>query len=155
MLDYNLIFDGTPPTTGVAITTTRVSTNVLDLSIGRDLGTSHSLEIHVDILTALTGGTSLQIDFEGSADNSTYYTMLFSPVVLAAQLIQGCPIFRYAWPLNQALNTAVGIPRFPIRYARLTYTVAGTFTAGTVFAWANASNDRQQFYAPAANYVTH
>lgn len=161
MLDATQIFDGTfagtpAVPTGVAITTTRVSTNVLDMLTGRDVGVDSALGIHCQVLVALTGGTSLQVDFEVcDTAGGTYLPLLFSPVIPAAQLIAGEAIFRVAVPVNQVLNATAGILKAPGRYLRLTYTVVGTFTAGTVFAYMSPAPDRQTYYSYPENYATH
>lgn len=160
MLDTTYIFDGTLGTgltgpTGVAITATRVSTNVLDLLVARDLGAGAILGIHVDVTVAFATLTSLEIALQVSADNSTFYDIMESPVYPVAQLIAGAPIFRYALPLNQALNSTAGVLLPPARYLRLNYTVAGSnATAGSVFSYMNPINDRQQTYIYPNNYTT-
>lgn len=157
MLDASLIYDGTVSSagvaTGAALTTTRASTNVLDLLVARDLGAGSVLGTQVTVMTALTGATSLQVGFEVSADNSTFYNIQLSPVIPVAQLIAGAPIFRYSVPLNQVLNATAGIPAAPGRYVRLYYTIVGTFGAGTIFASMIPVNDRVQTYTYPKNYV--
>ncbi len=158
MLDITQIFDGVPPNTPSNITTTRVSTNTLDMLIGRELGASEPLGLFVDVLTTFTAGgaATLRIDFEVSADNTTFYSILESPLIPVADLIAGVSIFRYAWPSNQALNETTGVPKFPGRYYRLNYTVAtGPMLTGAVFAYAAPRLDRQVFYAPARNYTAY
>jgi len=148
MLDANLIFDGTPPATGIAITATRVSTNVLDFLALRDIGVGDDLELHVQIMAALTGGTSLQIAYQGSQDNITFYDLLLSPVILAAALLVTGKIFRYKVPLDQLNNTN----KMPSRYHRLNYIVVGPFTGGSVMAYMTGGGDRQAFVAYPNNY---
>lgn len=160
MIDATQIFDGTftgtpAVPTGVAITTTRVSANVIDLLTGRDVGVDSVLGIHVGVLVALTGGTSLQVDFEVcDTAGGTYLPLVFTPVIPAAQLIAGEQIMRYAVPMNQVLNATAGVLKAPGRYIRLNYTVVGTFTAGTVFSYMNPAHDRQSYYSYPENYVT-
>lgn len=157
MFDNTQLLDGTLASggtvTGTAITATRVSTNVIDWGIGRDLGADHKLGIHVIVTEAFATLTSLQIEAQVSADNSTFFGVLISEVIPVAQLILGSPIFRYGYPLNQVLNATAGVLKFPGRYFRLNYTVAGSnATTGKVFSYINPWNDRRQFYAPAINY---
>jgi hypothetical protein len=158
MLDFNFgIFDGTISAAGVpsgtAITASRASTQVLDIQTSRDLGADAMIELHVDVTAAFATLTSLAIAFQASADNVTYYDILDSVVIPVAQLIKGAPIFRYKWPLNQVLNAAAGVLNAPGRYYRFNYTVAGSnATAGAVFAYANAKDDRVQQTIYPRNY---
>ena len=157
MIDVNLVFDGTPATSssgsvGAAITTSRASTNVIDLLVARDIGgEAGDQELHVDIMTAFTaaGSATLQIEFDTSPDNSSWSQLMLSPVYPVANLTVGAPIFRYIVPLNQLLNSGA-----PGRYLRLYYTVAtGPMTAGTVLSYLNTTMDRQvQYYYP-RNYT--
>ena len=163
MIDASLIFDGTLSyipgvgPSGVALTTTRVSTNVIDLLTGRDLGAGNILGIHVDVLTTFTAGgaATLQIDFEvGATAGGTYYPLNYSSVIPVAQLTVGSPIFRVALPLNQVLNAVAGVRNTPGRFIRLNYTVAtGPFTAGTIFSYVNPIADRQQYFDYPINYT--
>lgn len=166
MIDTSLIFDGTvsagpiasigsqtSQSTGVAITSTRVSTNIIDWLTSRDPGAGNPLSLHCQVLVALTGGTSLQITYQVCATtNGTYLDLISSPVIPAAQLIAGAPIFAYALPKNQVLNATAGILAAPGRYAQLKYTVVGPFTGGTIFSYITPLNDRSQFYAYPNNY---
>lgn len=154
MLDLNLIFDGTPPTTGVAITATRDSTNVIDLLIARDVGANQPLAVHVDITQVFATLTSLTVDLQTSADNSTYFSLLKSNVYPVAQLIVGAPLFRYDIPVNQELNSSAGVLKIPGRYLKLVYTVAGSnATTGAVFSYITPREDRNQFFVYPNNYT--
>lgn len=159
MLDIQQIFDGTfsgtpPAPVGAAITASRVSTNVLDFLVARDMGAGALLGVHVSVLQNFATLTSLTIEFQVSADNSTFVTILTSMAIPAAQLVVGAPIFRYAFPLNQVLNATAGVLAAPGRYVRLNYTVGGSnATAGTVFAYINPIDDRQQTYTYPRNYT--
>ena len=159
MIDASLIFDGTLDTTGaagptgVAITTTRVSTNVIDWQVARDVGVNDDLEVHVIVTTAFTaaGAATLQIEYQTSTDNSTFYGVLLSEAYPVANLVAGAPIFRYKVPLAQLLQP--NTPQKPARYARLNYTVAtGPMTAGAVTAFITGMDDRQSFIPYGPNY---
>lgn len=145
MLDASLIFDGTPPKTGAAITVTRVSTNVLDMLAARDIGAGDELELHVVVLQNFTAGgaATLQIAYQTSPDNATFVDIENSPIYAVASLVVGVPIFRYKVPPFQLNDTGT-----PNQYHRLNYTVAtGPMTAGTVFAYLTGGGDRQLFQA--------
>jgi Bbp16-like protein len=151
------IFDGTlNPTAGAAITASRTSANVIDLLAGRDIGAgiAYDQELHMDVLQAFVGATSLQASIQGSADNTTFYDMLFSPVWATAALVPGVGIFRYAVPVVQ-LNLPYAAPpgqsTIP-RYLRLNYTVVGgPFTGGTILAYLNVDREERLIYKN--NYV--
>jgi hypothetical protein len=160
MLDATQIFDGTftgTPLvpTGVAITATRVSSNVLDLLTARDLGADEPLGIHVLVTQTFATLTSLTVDLEVCATaGGSFLNILSSPVLPVAQLIAGQEIFRYSLPPNQLLNAAAGVLNAPGQFIRLNYTVAGSnATAGAVFAYLNPRPDRQVFTAYPRNYT--
>ncbi len=150
MIDANLIWDGTVSAAGVlagtAITVDRVSTNVIDMLVARDIG-GDGLEAHVVITQAFLTTVSLQIAYQTSADNSAWVDVMLSPVVLVANLVAGATIFRYPVPLTQ-LND-VGAPN---RYHRLSYDISTTATAGAVFAYMNS--DRANFIPYPRGYST-
>lgn len=159
MLDASNIFDGTlNPSTGVAITASAVSTNVLDLLSGTDIGSglAYDQEVHVDCITTFTaaGAATLQISLQGSIDNASFFDLIFSPVYAKANLVAGQPIFRYAVPPDQ-LNMPGVPPAQPtlIRYLRLNYVVStGPFTAGSVMSY--LSVDREERLIFPKNFVT-
>lgn len=161
MIDATQIFDGTfsgtpAVPTGDAITVSRASTNVLDMLAARDLGAGSILGVHIAVLQAFATLTSLDIEFQVSADNTNWFTILAEKTIPVAQLIVGAPIFRYDWPLNQVFNATAGVLKAPGRYYRLNYTVNGsTATAGTVFSYVTPVLDRQEYYSIPENYVTH
>lgn len=161
MLDATQLFDGTISASGVpagvAITSSRVSTNVLDLLVGRDIGADEPIGIHVDVTAAFTttNSATLQIDFEVcDTAGGSYLALTYSPVIPAAQLIIGAPVFRVALPVNQILNATAGILNAPGRYIRLNYTVGtGVFSLGSVFSYINPRPDRNAYYSYPKNYT--
>lgn len=156
MIDATQIFDGTlGPATGVAVTVSRVSTNVLDLLTGRDLGATEPLGIHVIVTQAFATLTSLTVDFEVcDTVGGAYLNILSSPAIPVAQLVANTEIFRYALPLNQVLNAVAGVLKTPGRFARLNYTVAGAAaTTGAVFAYLNPRRDRNELTIYPKNYT--
>ena len=159
MLDSTQIFDGTLPSTGVAITTTRQSTNILDLLTARDIGTDDMIGIHVLTTAAFTStvSTTLTVTFEVcDTTNGTYLTLLSTPAIPKAQLIANINLFEVVLPKNQLLNGTTGIIAAPCRYIALRYTVAtGPFDTGSVMAWIAPREDRNAFRAYPRNYTTY
>lgn len=155
MLDFAQIFDGTPPNTGVAVTATRVSTNVIDWLTGRDMGAANPLAIHVLVTETFATATSLQVSYEVcDTVGGTYLPLALSPVMLLANLVAGHEIFRVALPVNQPNNAVAGVLKTPGQYARLRYTVGGSdATAGKVFAWVSPLLDRDQYTTYPGNYT--
>lgn len=159
MLDMTQIFDGTPPNTGAPITTTRVSTNVIDLLVNRDVGAGEPLGVHVLVTQTFVGGTSLQVSLETCTTvGGTYNPIILSPVILTANLVagvSGSEIFRYSIPPNEANNATAGLLLTPGEFLRLRYTVVGTFSAGAIFAFINPRGDRNTLTTYPANYTVY
>lgn len=135
IIDGALQFTGTAgsvssdsPTNG-----TEQSTNVLDLSVARDMGIGDNpaLKLFVEVTTAFADGTSLQVNLEGAPDNGSglpgsYTNMINGPVVAEADLVAGARLLEVDVP-RPAPGQA--IPRF----LRLEYVTVGTHTAGAVY----------------------
>jgi hypothetical protein len=155
------IFDGSlNPTTGVAITATAVSTNVLDLMVGTDIGAglAYDPELHVDIITSLTGNTgTLTVQLQCAPDNGSgspgsFFVILQSPTLAIANLTAGSRAVRYAWPVIQGLFSSLSDVN-PPRFLRLNYVVgSGPFTAGTVLSYLNVDREERLIYP--SNFVT-
>jgi hypothetical protein len=127
------------PTTG-----TQAASNIIDLGVtsgvpssangggARDIGTGDdpALKLSVIVATALTGGTSLQLQLQGAPDNGSgaagsYTTMWTSAVVVEASLVAGVQLANIDVPrpvLGQAM------PRF----LKLNFISVGTHSAGAV-----------------------
>lgn len=132
---------GDSPTTG-----SQVSGNSIDLGISglplsasgggaRDIGVGDdpAMKILVIVITAFTGGTSLQINMQGAPDNGSgvagaFTIMASGPVVPEAQLIAGARLFDDDMP-RPAPNQP--LPRF----LQLGYVTVGTHGAGTLKAY--------------------
>lgn len=125
IMDGLLLFD-----TGVALTATAVSTNVVDLVNARDLGVGDdpALDVVVQVQSALlsAGATTLTVYIEGSTDNVTYAVYTRTDAIPKANLVAGAKI---SLDLPRMPPQAAGRPR----YLRLNYIVTtGPFTGGTV-----------------------
>lgn len=157
MIDALLVFDGVMPTTGTgaptgsAITVTRASTNVLDMYAARDVAVGDMLELHIMPLVTFTaaGAATLDIAFQASADNATFYTIVNSPQYTVASLVAGVGLMRYKVPIGQLLLPNNLRPR----YYRMNYVVAtGPMTAGTMLAYMTGGDDRSTFIPYGPNY---
>lgn len=128
------------PTTG-----TQNSSNQLDLAgpglpasgtspavPGRDLGIGDdpALKLMILVTTAFTGGTNLQVGFQGAPDNGSgiagsFTTYATGPTVTDANMVVGVRLFDVDWPRPDPLSV-------PPRFVRLTYVTSGTHTAGKI-----------------------
>ncbi len=158
MLDTTYLFDGSLSAAGVpsgaAITTTRVSTNTLDLLTAVDMGAANPLKVRVEATATFLGGTSLQVNLQSCATvGGSYVMLMMSPVLPVAQLIAGAKLFDLVLPVNQLLNATAGVLAKPGRFLQLNYTVVGTFTQGSVFAGLVPDMDKQELSIYPANYT--
>jgi hypothetical protein len=131
------------PTTG-----TQTSSNQLDLGMGlvsnpqipsfaagggaRDIGIGDdpALKVLVLVTTLFTGGTNIQIAFQGAPDNGSgqpgsFVTFVSGPVVVEANLIVGARLLDIDVPRGTIPATPA-----PPRYLQLQYINAGTHGAG-------------------------
>lgn len=136
------------PTTG-----TQVSSNILDLAQGqtntngvalppsasspfaqpgRDLGIGDdpALKLLVQVNTAFTGGTNMQVAIAFAPDSGTgtagsFVVAAFGPLVLEASLVVGARVLEIDWP-----RPAPGV--VPPRFAELQYITTGTHGAGKI-----------------------
>lgn len=139
-IDQNLVFSDTQ-----VITATAASTSSYDMSggtlfsispnqtrFGQDLGIGDGVAIPkvLGIVTATfsTGGSpTLNVQFQGSTDSSTWTTYVETGAIAAAVLLINSRIFAIDWPVRLI---GAAMPR----YVRLNYVVAsGPFTTGSLF----------------------
>lgn len=152
ILDAFMQFTGAPATGGIVVTGTNYdlpttgtqnSSNILDLHMAgipvlanlqgaRDIGAAGTkLKMLIQVVTAITGGTSLQVALQGAPDNGSgspgsYVTWWTSPVYTEATLVAGARLYDMDMPRPPA---GVSIPRF----LRLTYISVGTHSAGSLY----------------------
>lgn len=154
ILDSSLALDGPA---FAAITTTRDSTNIIDVGIGgqiggaRDMGVGTKLDLLVISNRLFAGGTSVQIAFQGAPDNGSgaegaYVTYAQTPAITLAQLNAGTgllfPIEVPGMPYG-----GLSLPRF----YKLVYTVVGIFTLGAVIATLILNRDQVNYYPSGIN----
>lgn len=133
ILDKLLQFDPAGALGNTIIVAGVDSTNILDLSVARDLGQKNSRKLTI-VFTVLTdlvaagGAASLVIQLLGSADNATYKVLsqTDSGGIAKANLLAGTQL---ELPLPSYLaNSAALLPR----YLKCTYkAITNPFTGGT------------------------
>ena len=145
--------------TGSAITVTRDSTNVIDLSQNRDLGAAPDgnpvrLVINVDTTftddSGVDGTITISVLCATTAQgvSGTYQTLAVSKAYGVTELVAGSQLFPIDLP-------SVASGQSPYEFLKLTYTVANaTFSTGKVGAWLVADRDDQYAY-PSGFTVTN
>lgn len=137
------------PTTG-----TQAASNIIDLGVSglpsgangggaRDIGVGDdpSLKLSVLVTTAITGGTSLQLQLQGAPDNGSgapgsYTTMWTSAAIAEASLVAGAQLANVDVP-----RVVFGQP-IP-RYLKLNFISVGTHSAGAIEAQIVLDRDDQ------------
>ena len=102
------------------------ATDVIDLSVARDIGEGHALYMVVTVITAFAGGTSIDFIVKGSTDATIVTgdtTLGSSGAILLASLTAGA---QFAVRINPVIGS------LGLRYLGGFYDVTGTFTAGAV-----------------------
>lgn len=127
------------PTTG-----TQVASNIIDLGVAsgipssangggaRDIGIGYKLPLFAEVTTAITGGTSLQLQVSGAPDNGSgapgSYTALWTgPIIAEANLVAGAQLAN-----NDVPRQIPGVG--PARFLELQFISVGTHGAGSVTA---------------------
>ena len=130
--------------TGQAVTATANSTNVVDLSLARDVGEGEELYVQFTVGTAFTaaGSATLTPTIVVSAADSltTPTTIATAGTIAVATLVAG---YSFAVRLNPQIAS------LGLRYLGAIYTVAtGPMTAGTITAdIVTEIQDGKKFYA--------
>lgn len=140
ILDGQLLFD---TASSLAGNTSTASSNVIDWSVGRDMGIGDdpALKIMVQITTAFSSSSTsntLQVQVQGSTNSSTsgFVTFAETPAMTAAQIglgLTGQRLFDIDLPRPSLLFGVGNLPR----YIRLNYLTAGVtagWSAGSVTA---------------------
>lgn len=140
MYDINTLFSSAQ-----AITSTAVSSNILDLATQRDLGAggaNPTLRLQASVTTAFVtaNAATLQVQVTGcDTEGGTYVVMAESKALAAAALTAGARLFDIDLPRPAPGQT---MPR----YLQLNYVVGtGVFSAGAVTAF--LATDRMDQYA--------
>ena len=130
--------------TGQAVTATANSTNVVDLSLARDVGEGEDLYVQFTVGTAFTAGGAATLTptvVVSAADTlSTPTTIATAGTIAVATLVAG---YSFAVRLNPQIAS------LGLRYLGAIYTVAtGPMTAGTITAdIVTEIQDGKKFYA--------
>ena len=149
--DANLLVSGvlagtaiTPTITGQTVTgaSAVLSTNTIDLLTARDIGEGNDLlKARVEVVTAFTGLTALQVDViqaDDAALSSNVAVIGSSGAIPVASLTLGA---RFEVELNARIGSKGQ------RYMGLRYTPTGTGTAGAVVGdFGDGYTDGQKFY---------
>lgn len=148
ILDNNLVFSNA---ISAALTTTTGST-VIDLSggsnfafgvgsvFGEDLGIGDGpafpkIGVYVGTAMTSTNSATLQVQFQGSTDSSTWTTYMETPAMAASLLAANTCIAKMDWP-HRLVGAALP------RYVRLNYVVAtGVFSTGTLSSYVMLQRD--------------
>lgn len=111
---------------------------------GADMGVGRGIRVGCLVGTALTGGTSMNVAFQGAPDNGsnapgTYTTFAETGAIPTADLTAGARIGTFDVPRALPDGSLV-------RFVRLLYTPVGTFSGGTI-AWAGIVLDADEWMA--------
>ena len=114
--------------TGQTLTTTANSTNVVDLSLARDIGEGEDLYVQFTVGTVFAGGTNVVptiVVAENDGLTTNPITIGSGGTILTATLAAG---YTFAVRLNPIIAS------LGKRYLGVIYTISGTYTTGTMTA---------------------
>jgi len=145
-------FNSFEPLTGTAITASAASTNIIDLSVGRDMGGGHypDPDLVVGCLTsfgASSASATLNIQVQGAPDNGSgspggYYTIQETGVMSLGQLAAGMRLLQM---------DLASISQAPLAAINTTFTCSSGASTITV---ASATGLAQGQQIAAAGYIT-
>ncbi len=126
-----------------AVTATAFSTNTIDLSVARDIGTGEDLDIHVSVDTTCTAAGGATVQFQVvTSDNAN----LSSPIILNET--DAIPIATLVKGYRMELEIPAQIGSNGHRYLGLQYTVGtGPLTAGAFTATIALDVEDRKTYA--------
>lgn len=134
--------------TDQAVTTTAVSSDTIDLSVARDIGEGHNLNMNFAMTEAFAGGTSTNFEViiaDNAALSSNVVVVGASGAIVTADLTLGKNVAVRINPLIGSLGK---------RYIGARYTVSGTNSAGKVTAdIVETIQDGKKFYASGFSVV--
>jgi hypothetical protein len=128
--------------TATGTNTSVLSTNTIDLGTARDIGKGEMLEVVVEVITAASGGTSVQfqlIQADDAALTTNVQVIVQTDAIAVATLVAGTQV-----PLHVSR-----VDPYPARrYLGLRYVFVGAVAAGAYFAGVVKSvADKQVNYA--------
>lgn len=113
-----------------------VSANIYDTGAAADVGIGEELYVYAKANTAVTGGTSIQVVLQDSADGSTGWTdKAAGPVVPVASAGANATLAKFRLPIGLR------------RYLRVAFRNVGANAAGTGSVWITKDVDAQQYAA--------
>jgi len=135
LLDANTILSGSLSAAGViggqtvtGTNTSVLSTNTYDLGVARDLGKGQALEVAIQVVTAASGGTSVQfqlIEADDAALTTNVQVIVQTDAIAVATLAAGVQV-----PLHYDR-----VDPYPARrYIGIRYQLVGAVAAGAYFA---------------------
>lgn len=133
-VDNNLVVSGSVSAAGVVGFQTVtgasavLSTNTVDLGVARDVFEGEDIMLRVEVGTAFTGLTALDIDVIMADDAA------LSSNVVAVGSLKAIPVASLVAGARFVCDTAAQIKSNGKRYIGARYTPTGTGTAGTLFA---------------------
>lgn len=133
ILDKTLLLEDNLAVSGLSVATT-ASTNVIDFSVGRDIGVGERIGVWAQINVAFTTAASgtFQWILQASADNSAWNTICQGPAAMpVADLIPGLLVSMVTTIRSPTMRRQ----NIKSRYLRFQWVVGtGVFTAGNISA---------------------